>query len=65
LKLITDKFNPAKLNEGYLKDFPKSKLNFFYISDAYKKWATPLDQAMIKLNGPVIGPRADLPKSDW
>jgi hypothetical protein len=65
VKLLTDKFNPAKLNEGYMKDFPKSKLNFFYTTDAYKKWATPLDQPMIKLTGPVIGPRADLPKSDW
>lgn len=65
LKLITDKFNAAKPNEGYLKDFPKSQLNFFYKTAAFTKWSTPLDQPMIKLAGPVIGPRAELPKSDW
>jgi hypothetical protein len=65
MKLITDKFDPTKPNSGYIKDFPKSKLNCFYTTDTYKKWASPLDQPMIKLAGPVIGPRADLPKSDW
>jgi hypothetical protein len=65
VKLLTDKFNPMKPNDSYVKDFPKSKLNFFYTTDTYTKWASPLDQPMIRLSGPVIGPRADLPKSDW
>jgi hypothetical protein len=65
VKQTIDRFNPLKPNEGYKADFPKSKLNFFYTTDTYTKWSTPLDQPMIRLSGPVIGPRADLPKSDW
>lgn len=65
VKLLTDKFNPNKPNEGYKADFPKSELNFFYKTATWTKWFTPLDQPMIKLAGPVAGPRADLPKSDW
>lgn len=42
---ITTKFNP-------------SKPIYFYKSGAWNKWLTPLDQPVIKLGGPVIGPTA-------
>lgn len=42
---ITSKFNP-------------SRPIYFYKSGAWNKWQTPLDQPVIKLGGPVIGPTA-------
>jgi len=42
---ITSKFNP-------------SKPIYFYKSGAWNKWQTPMDQPVIKLGGPVIGPTA-------
>jgi hypothetical protein len=42
---ITNKFNP-------------SHPRYFYRSGAWDKWLTPLDQPVIKLGGPVIGPTA-------
>lgn len=42
---ITGKFNPT--NPIY-----------FYKSGAWNKWQTPMDQPVIKLGGPVIGPTA-------
>ena len=62
-ELITG-FNPDKPNTGYKKDFPKSTKNFFYHTDTWSKWVTPLEQPMIKLAGPVIGPRAELDSSE-
>ncbi len=47
---ITAKFNPASPGTtGMLK--------YFYKSDKWNQWVTPLDQPMIKLAGPVIGPK--------
>ena len=42
---ITTKFNP-------------SHPRYFYQSGAWNQWLTPLDQPVIKLGGPVIGPTA-------
>jgi len=42
---ITTKFNP-------------SHPRYFYQSGAWNKWLTPMDQPVIKLGGPVIGPTA-------
>lgn len=42
---ITNKFTP-------------SKSMYFYKSGAWNKWQTPMDQPVIKLGGPVIGPTA-------
>lgn len=58
-------FDPDKPNSGYKRDFPKSLKNFFYHTDTWSKWITPIDQPMIKLVGPVIGPRAELEQADW
>lgn len=59
------RFNPEKANSGYKRDFPKSTKNFFYHTATWDKWVTPFDQPMIKLAGSVIGPRAELDKSEW
>jgi hypothetical protein len=48
-------FKPDKPNESY-KQIP-SVYNFFYKTDKWTKWATPLDQPMIKLAEKPIGPR--------
>lgn len=61
---IIGAFNPEKENSGYKKDFPKSTSNFFYHTATWDKWVTPLDQPMIYLGGPVIGPRGELDKSE-
>ena len=45
---ITDKFNP-------------SNPIYFYKSGSWNKWLTPLDQPVIKLGGPLIGPTAGTP----
>ena len=45
VKQITTKFNPS---------YPK----YFYQSGAWNQWLTPMDQPVIKLGGPVIGPTA-------
>ncbi|MGB7342192.1 MAG: peptidoglycan DD-metalloendopeptidase family protein [Phototrophicaceae bacterium] len=58
-------FNPEKANTSYKRDFPKSINNFFYHTDTWHKWVTPLDQPMIKLAGELIGPRGELDKADW
>lgn len=52
---LTNRFNPEKLNFDYKKT--ESTLNFFYKSPKWTRWTTPLDQPMIKLNAPPIGPR--------
>ena len=57
-------FKPDKANTGYKRDFPKSTNNFFYHTATWDKWVTPLKQPMIKLAGPVIGPRAELDPSE-
>ncbi|GAB5492088.1 MAG: hypothetical protein Phog2KO_23030 [Phototrophicaceae bacterium] len=62
---LTARFNPLKPNSGYKRDFPKSMSNFFYFTESWTKWVTPLDQPMIKLAGDVIGPRGELDKADW
>lgn len=61
---LTGQFDPDKPNSSYKKDFPKSTNNFFYHTATWDKWVTPLDQPMIKLAGPVIGPRGELEKSE-
>jgi hypothetical protein len=50
-------FDPNKPNTGYAKDYPESTLNFFYKSDKWTKWCTPLDQPMLNLYKGPIGPR--------
>ncbi|MEO1288872.1 MAG: hypothetical protein AAFV93_13985 [Chloroflexota bacterium] len=62
---LVGRFDPDKPNTGYKSDFPKSTKNFFYHTPTWSKWVTPLDQPMIKLAGDVIGPRAELDKSEW
>lgn len=51
------RFDPNKPNTGYQKDFPESTMNFFYKSDTWMKWTTPLDQPMLNLYKGPIGPR--------
>lgn len=53
---IVGKFDPKKPNTDYTK-LP-STYNFFWGTDEWTKWTTPLDQPALKLAGPVIGPRA-------
>lgn len=62
---LVKKFKPEKPNTGYQRDFPKSKSNFFYLTETWTKWTTPLEQPMIKLAGPVIGPRGEFDRSEW
>ncbi|HEX2619365.1 MAG TPA: peptidoglycan DD-metalloendopeptidase family protein [Phototrophicaceae bacterium] len=57
---VIARFNPEKANLDYGKT--PSSLNFFYKSPEYSKWYTPLEQPMIKLNGPCVGPRFDKPE---
>jgi murein DD-endopeptidase MepM/ murein hydrolase activator NlpD len=52
---IVTRFVPEKPNENYKK--VDSLLNFFYKSATWDKWVTPLDQPMLKLAAPCIGPR--------
>lgn len=52
---IIARFNPDKPNVDVKKI--DSVSNFFYKSAKWKKWTTPLDQPMIKLGGPCVGPR--------
>jgi murein DD-endopeptidase MepM/ murein hydrolase activator NlpD len=52
------RFDPAKPNQNYAKI--DSSLNFFYKTPSWTKWTTPLDQPMIKLNGPARGPRYEM-----
>lgn len=62
---LTAKFDPSKPNDTYQRDFPRSVSNFFYHTDTWTKWTTPLEQPMIKLQGPLAGPRAELDKTEW
>ena len=54
------KYHWNKPNTGYTKDFPESTLNFFYKSDKWTKWTTPLDQPMLNLYRGPIGPRFEV-----
>ncbi len=51
---ITDRFNPARLRTNNVTD---SELYYFYKTDTWTKWTTPLEQPMIKLGGDPVGPR--------
>ena len=62
---ILTNFNPKKENTNFRKDFPKSHLNFFYKTDTWDKWTSPYEQPMIKLAGDIIGPKAELKRSEW
>ena len=64
-KELIGNFNPEKANTSYKRDYPKSTKIFFYDTDTWDKWVTPLDQPMIKLAGETIGPRGELDKADW
>jgi len=64
LNAIIERFDPTKENTSYKKDFPKSINNFFYHTATWDKWVTPLDQPMIRLSGPVAGPRGELEPSE-
>ncbi|HEX2907203.1 MAG TPA: hypothetical protein VHO69_10115 [Phototrophicaceae bacterium] len=55
---IITQFLPDKPNTGYKQT--DSVCNFFFKSAKWTKWTTPLDQPMIKLAGPGIGPRFEL-----
>lgn len=52
---ITARFNPEKGNETYKKT--DSILNFFYKTAKWTRWTTPLDQPMLRITAPCIGPR--------
>lgn len=52
---LTARFKPDKPNTDYKNT--ESAYNFFYKTDAWTKWTTPLDQPMIRLAGDPIGPR--------
>lgn len=51
---ITDKFNPARLRTNNVTD---SQLYYFYKTDDWTKWTTPLEQPIIELAGDPKGPR--------
>ncbi len=53
LGTIMNKFNPATPARR-----APSQLNYFYKSPTWSKWILPLDQPMLRLAGPLIGPRA-------
>jgi hypothetical protein len=50
-------FMPNEMREAIFKKFPPVGDFAFYKSDRWTQWTTPLDQPVIKLGGPVIGPR--------
>ncbi len=58
---IITRFKPDKPNENFGK-LP-TVYNFFYKTDKWTKWTTPLDQPMIKLAGDPIGPRYEEQKT--
>jgi hypothetical protein len=58
VKEVTDKFNPERTNTFWKKATPDGQLEYFYKTASWSKWTTPLDQPVIVLAGPVIGPRA-------
>lgn len=62
---ILTNFDPKKPNTNYQSDFPKSQYNFFYKTDTWTKWTSPYEQPMLKLAGPIIGPKAELPREEW
>ena len=49
---IVGKFHPGKASTGGV-----SQLSYFYKTPSWTKWTLPLDQPLIRLGGPVIGPR--------
>lgn len=53
---ITSKYNPQRPNTNF-KSTP-SIYEYFYQAGAWTQWGTPLDQPVLELTGPVIGPRA-------
>ena len=55
---LISRFNPDKPNIDYGKT--ESTSNFFYKSNKWTKWTSPLDQPMIKLKGQCIGPRFEM-----
>jgi hypothetical protein len=52
---FVERFKPDKPNIDYRKT--ESELQFFYKTPTWTKWTTPLDQPVLKLKGPCIGPR--------
>lgn len=53
IQTIFDNYNPSTARvDG------KSKLRYFYKTDSWSKWTTPLDQPVIQWAKPVIGPKA-------
>lgn len=60
---ILKQFDPSKPNDSYQKDFPESKFNFFYISEKWTKWGSPLDQPVLNLYKGPIGPRYEMEES--
>jgi murein DD-endopeptidase MepM/ murein hydrolase activator NlpD len=49
---IVGKFHPNKASTGGV-----SQLSYFYKTPSWTKWTLPLDQPLIRLGGPVVGPR--------
>lgn len=49
---IVGKFHPNRAATGGV-----SQLSYFYKTPSWTKWTLPLDQPLIRLGGPVIGPR--------
>lgn len=58
VQALTGRFPPDKPNQNYKQT--DSTLNFFYQSPRWSRWCAPLDQPMIKLAGPCVGPRYEL-----
>lgn len=51
-------FMPRSMRENIFEEFPPIGSYAFFQSESWNKWVTPLDQPVIRLGGPVIGPRA-------
>ncbi|MCI0714653.1 MAG: hypothetical protein L0154_31145 [Chloroflexi bacterium] len=51
-------FMTKTMREKIFDDFPPVGSFAFYQSTSWNKWITPLDQPVITIGGPVIGPRA-------
>ena len=48
---------PEDMRNQLIKRFPPSD-DYFYRDDSWKSWLQPLDQPVIVLGGPVVGPHA-------
>lgn len=55
VEAIIKRFNPERANVNYKSS--GSQLEYFYKTASWTQWTTPMDQPVIKLAGPVVGPR--------